>query len=60
MCTRYFLDIGTLIGDMPPPPLDADIEMAKAAIGEERHQMQILTGMRQGRLVIKFSMELHD
>jgi len=39
MCTRYFLDIGTLIGDMPPPPLDADIEMAKAAIGEERHQM---------------------
>jgi len=33
------VDIDTFVGDMPPPPSDADADMAEAVEGERHPQM---------------------
>jgi len=45
---------------MPPPPLDADAEMAKVVAGDTDPQMQMGMGMQPRRAIVNFRMEYCD
>ena len=63
LCTIYFVDIGTFVGDMIPPPPDDlvdDEEMAEAADqGDRPPWVQIPASMRRS-VDIQFKMDLGD
>ena len=66
LCTIYFVDIGTFIGDMiPPPPNDLGVDVDEEMEEVENHgkrpnpRVQIPMGMRR-RVDIRLRMELGD
>jgi hypothetical protein len=55
----YFADVGTFVGDMPPPlPPDADEEMVEAVVGQGP-QPHIPPDMRR-RPDLRYRMEVCD
>ena len=58
MCTIYFVDIDTFLGDVPPPPPYADEEIPEDVTGQVT-RVQISGDMRH-RSYTRFRLELGD
>jgi hypothetical protein len=58
-CTIYFADIGTFIGDPPPPLADDDEDIILEVMASQGPQVQIPDGMHR-RLDTRFRLELGD